>query len=44
MVLLEMVEVVLVLGPPIYPPKKIILSEIKSMGGLFNLIMSAPLT
>ena len=41
MVLLEMVEVVLVLGPPISPPQKIILSEIERMGGLFHLIVSA---
>ena len=40
MELLVMVEVVLVLGPPTDPPKKIILVETGIMGGFTLIIMS----
>ena len=35
--LLVMIEAVLVLGPPIYPPKKLILDQTRIMGGFIHL-------
>ena len=41
MVLMEMVEVMLVLGLPTSPPQMIILAEMGMMGGFINLSVSA---